>query len=738
MSYGSINTWKLIEKEYKPEKALLYDSLFSLGNGYMGSRGFHPEENKESYEAMVFIAGVYDYIKAGITDFVNTPNIFYINLYIDGQLLNPFECNIIDYDRELDMKNGVLYRKLTVRDSKERDTVIEYSRFFSLKEKHLAVTRYKVTPLNYSGEITVLNGIDAASSNNPIPDDQLKSDSEVVSLFDVTSINHYKKNSVSIGFNTKGTNIHMSEALCVVSPEGGVEHDSISLAKIVGIKSTKKVLKGSSIELDTYSAIYTSRDGIADIEKASKEMIADASLRGYRRVLRDSEEEWSLKWDISSIDIKGDDLLEQGLRYNIFQLISSNSQHDGTVSIGARGLTHSRYKGCYFWDTEIFMLPFYIYTCPEAAKNLLMFRYNTLKAAEENARNQNLSGARYPWMCNTDGIEQCETWDIGFSEVHITADIAYAIENYYNITGDIEFYLDYGAEILIQTARYWASRFTYDLRNDLYNMLFVKGPNEYGGVTLNNTYTTLLALYNLELGKKAIEMLKSNRRSKWIDMKSEMGFEESEINLWNDIITKAKVNYDEAKNLYIEDDNFYKLEVLDISAYKKGEEPLYKTICFDRLQRYRVIKQADVILLMCLLPDKFSKLEMKAAWDEYESITLHDSSLSYGTHAQFAAWLDYKEEAYSYLMKSIRLDIDNIMNNTGKEGIHFAAAGASWQAFIFGICGIYIRDHTLLAKPCLPDHIKDVQFKLIYNDRKYEIKIDNSHKPLKTNISTVD
>ncbi len=190
--------------------------------------------------------------------------------------------------------------------------------------------------------------------------------------------------------------------------------------------------------------------------------------------------------------------------------------------------------------------------------------------------------------------------------------------------------------------------------------------------------------------------------------------------------------------MYIEDDNFYKLEPLDLKAYKKGEEPLYKTICFDRLQRYRVIKQADIILLMCLLPDKFNELEMRAAWEEYEPITLHDSSLSYGTHSQFAAWIGLQGEAYDYLMKGIRLDIDNIMNNTGKEGIHFASAGTAWQAFIFGLCGIHTEKGELILSPSLPAHIKQVQFKLIYKGRKYKFEIDNSSKPSKSSSSIVD
>ena len=738
MSYEIENTWRIREEGYNPKSALLYESLFSLGNGYMGARGFHPEEPKEAYEAMVFIAGVFDYIKPGITDFVNTPNLFYIRLCIDGTFVNPFECKILEYTRELDMKTGVMHRRLIIRDSQNRDTLIEYSRFFSLFEQHLAVSKYKVTPLNYSGSISITAGIDGNSSNNPIPDDQMKSDSEIIALSEIDKIEHYGDASAYVEFCTKVKKLRITEALQVVCSEDMAAYSSCDTNKVIGITCQSSAIQGKAVEFDVFTAVYTSRDRLQDIERAAKATAAEAAARGYVHALIDTAQAWAEKWDICDIQVHGDSKMEQGLRYNMFQLICSNSQQDDGVSIGARGLTHSRYKGCYFWDTEIFMLPFFVYTCPEAARNLLMFRYNTLKTAEQIATAQNLEGARYPWMCNTDGAEQCETWDIGFSEVHVTADVAYAVDHYTKATGDRAFYLDYGAEILIKTARYWASRFTYDEQQGIYNMLNVKGPNEYGGVTLNNTYTTLMALHNLQLGKSAIEALKIHRGLRWMDLKLEMGFEDKELDVWDEIMAKAKVNYDRHNKLYIEDDNFYKLEPLDIKACKDGENPLYKKICFDRLQRYRVIKQADVILLMCLLPDKFDQAEMKAAWEAYEPITLHDSSLSYGTHAQLAAWLGLQGEAYEYLMKSLRLDMDNVMGNTGREGIHLASSGAGWQAFLFGLCGLRFQGEEASVKPNLPEHIKSVQFKVVYKGASYKVEIENSSQSPKSTISVVD
>lgn len=735
MNCESANTWKVIEKEYLPDRVLFYESLFCQGNGYIGARGYHPEADRAPHEKMVFIAGIFDDIKPGITDFVNTPDIFHIRLSIDDQPVNPFACEIADYARELDMKTGILIRRLLIKDGMGRKTRIESDRFFSLADKHLAVMRYRITPLNYRGNIAILAGIDGSSANNPIPDDQMKSESEVLSLFNIDRIEMYRKDAAFMQLHTRSKNTGIAEAICVACPENIAEYANGCSERLAGVKCSADVEDGETVTFDVFTTVYTSRDGLKDIEYAAKDTAEQASQKGFGKAREETAAAWAAKWDACDIRIEGDDCLLQGLRFNLFQLISSNAEEDGKVSIGARGLTHSRYKGCYFWDTEIFMLPLFIYTNPDAARNLLMFRYNTLKAAEQNARGQNLMGARYPWMCNADGIEQCETWDIGFSEVHITADIAYAVGQYVRITGDQAFYFEYGAEMLIKTARYWASRFTYDARNDLYNMLYVKGPNEYGGVTLNNTYTTMLALHNLELGKIAVDRLRNHSIERWTALTDDMKFNEKELLIWEDIIKKAKINYDKERHLYIEDDNFYKLEPLDIQAYKKGNTPLYKTICFDRLQRYRVIKQADVILLMCLLPEKFDGREMRAAWEEYEPITLHDSTLSYGTHAQFASWLDMRQEAYHYLMKSVRLDMDDIMSNTGKEGIHFAGAGASWQAFVFGLCGVYTDGESLALRPHLPEHIKKIDFKLMYKGKQYLLEIENRAESKKNSIT---
>ncbi len=729
MSNKAKNDWLIIQDSFKPEKRDFYESIFSLGNGYMGVRGFLEEDcNRESYELCTYIAGVFDFFKPGITDMVNTPNFLKSSLAVNGI---PFEVSaeeVHDFKRVLNMKDGTLTRSFIWEDKCGNRTRIESVRFLSMADVHAAVLRYKIIPLNYDGRISFETAIDARVTNNPIHDDQLRNDINPV-VFLCEKDNDVVDGSIGhIAVRTKETGYEISEAFsCTLSSSGGrgyLMETFIKDERYIGKKLVFDVCKGTEYIIDKYISVYTSRDTVeGSIKENAVLTVKLAEEKGFEGMLEAHRKAWNDKWDISDILIDGDEADQLSVRYNIFQLIQSNSENDPRVSIGARGIMHGRYKGCYFWDTEIFMLPFFIYTNPKAARNLLMYRYHTLPGARENARNQSVEGARYAWMSSIDGKEQCETWDIGCCEVHITADIAYAINHYYEATGDMEFIRDYGAEILIETARYWKSRFTYDPGSGKYNMLFVKGPNEYGGVTLNNTFTTLMAIHNLKLAMAVIRQMEELYPDNWKTLKGKIGFKYSEIDMWKDIIEKAVINYDEERKLYIEDDNFMKTEPIDISKIKSGDVPAYRKISFDRLQRYRVLKQADVILLMTLFPDRFNNEEKMAAWNFYEPITLHDSTLSYGTHALFAAQMNMKKEAYEYFLKSANLDLCNIMENTGIEGIHFASLGATWQAVVNGFGGVKTAGGKLSINPSLPEKWNLLKFKINYRGNRICVEV---------------
>lgn len=718
-----MNSWIINQNDFESTDKAFFESIFSLGNGYMGVRGFDEEEIMGSNkEFNTYIAGIFDYYTPGKTDMVNTPNFWRTSIYINDELFSLSKGEVLESGKELNMKDGTLKRRIVWRNSQGDDTLIETTRVLCINSCHQAILNIQVCPLNYSGEIVIETGIDTDVWNKIIDDDQMKSSTNVCRFLQGDGETIHSEDGIHIvKLKTIESGFKIYEGYTTEVLQNGHEiaanHITIDSDKLVADKAVIPVIKGNVYTLNKYINVWTSRDKYDEsLENQVLEAIKETKNTGYSAVIKRHIEAWNKKWEISDIEIVGDDRSQRALRYNIFQLIQTNAENDEHVNIGARGIMHGRYKGCYFWDTEIFMLPFYIYTNPIAAKNLLLYRYHTLKGAEENARNQNLDGARYAWMSALDGLDQCDTWDIGLSEVHITADVAYAINHYFEATNDIEFIKDFGLEMLIQTARYWKSRFTYDSSNDCYNLLFVKGPNEYGGVINNNLYTVMMASNNMILAEKYIAIIKSEFPDIYNELIKKLNFREEEILIWGEIIQKAVINYDAKKSLYFEDDNFLKLEPLDIDKIKNEDIPLYKKICFDRLQRYRVLKQADVILLMLLCPQKFTMEEKLAAWYFYEPITVHDSSLSYGTHAAFAAKLNLLDEAYKYFIKSVCLDMDNVMENVQKEGIHFAALGASWQATVNGFAGIELNDGILNINPHLPSNWEKISFRFYYHN----------------------
>lgn len=721
--------WNIKSNVPMIENKKYYESIFSQGNGYMGIRGTLPEDGEnKSYEKCSFVAGVFDFIKEGITDMVNIPDYMTTKISIAGELFDPLSSSVKEITQTLCMFDGTLVRYYLWNTSNGKKVSIKNTRFLSIDDVHTAVMRYEIQSIDDSNIILFETGIDSNVTNQPIEDDQLKQNDNVLKM--ISLINNQQKDNVGLlKVKTIGkADIHIAIGYSLETND----KDNFTIEGIVnntynGEKVEFNANPGEKYIFDKIVSVYTSREcKKEELDQKVLDHINKNKLLGYEVLYRNNKNTWDDKWDNSDIEIDGDIRIQTAIRYNIFQLIQTISEKDSTVNIGARGIMHGRYKGCYFWDTDIFMLPFYIHTNQEAAKNLVMYRYLNLPDARLNAKELNLNGARYPWMCSIDGREQCESWDIGKCEIHITADVAYAIDYYVQMTNDMNFYVNNAIEIYLETARYFESRLTYDESEDKYNLLFVKGPDEYCGITSNNTYTNWLIRYNLNLAIKGLNYLEVNCPEQHCNLIKRLKITKIEEQKWLDITEKISIPYMDGNHLYLQDDTFIKLEKLDIDKYKTDDIPLYHTICFDRLQRYRVLKQADLILLFTLRPMDFTLNQKLAAWNYYEPLTLHDSSLSYGVHANLAAQLGIDEQAYEYFEKCVVLDLENKMGNTGKEGLHFASFGASWQAIIQGFAGVQIKDDSVIANPHLPSKWKKLKFKFQHKDTKYLIEIDKN------------
>lgn len=635
------------------------ESVFFTGNGALGVRGFpawrrktHPQQHA------VFRAGLFTEIKPGVTDMVQLPDAF---------TLEPDDDIPEAFSQELDFHRGALTH--ACQTERARTTLL---RIVSMADKQLVCQRLTVTALK-TGDYAVRAVADSRVVNLPVHDDQTVENTQTVPLLTLDAIS---ESGFALSTRDGG---RRATYLWSLAPSLPCERRAEIQGGVCVTTFRARLIAGETLTLEQRVRVLT------DDEAPNAEQ-SDPFAAHYAA--------WEALWADCDVQIDGDDALQGALRYNIYQMLCNCHEDDPSVSIGARGLTHGRYKGNTFWDTDIFLFPFFLWQRPAAARSLAQYRVSLLPDAEALAKKQNLDGARYPWMCATTGAEQCESWDIGLCETHVTADVCYALSRYGEVTGDKAF-MERVRPVYAQTARYWRSRLTYEPEKDRYSLFFVKGPDEYCGAAVNNTYTCYLAKRNLLLGAEAL------------------GGAEGEA--LRAVAERVTILYDHDRDLYLQDETFDRLEPAPF--LKSGASPMYKQVCFDRMQRYRVLKQADLVQLMTLYPEDFTARQKANVFDAYEPLTLHDSSLSFGAHALLAFQIGRMDKALDYLRRSVFLDLTDGMENTGHEGVHMAALGASWQAVVFGMLGLWSERGKLTISPRLPAHVRRVSLRVHYRGK---------------------
>lgn len=658
MSLPEIHPWSI---KYLSPVTDYSESIFAVGNGYLGIRGFSLQTPKQmAHEHSLFRAGFYEPVKPGITDLVQLPDTL-------GLVIKDAETESVH--QELDLRNGVMKQEW-----RSVGLTVSTERIVSMADRQLICIRMKIQSDTDCSLI-----IDASMNDNvanlPVHDDQMTEESDTIRLLQTISKSF---DSLEMKAVHSGRIIRFLQSLFVDGQRCSAEQFKVTCLA----KKTYIVEKHVRVLFDGENANKDCVDPWAENEKV-----------------------WSSLWNDCDIQMDTTEEIQGALRWNIFQMLCNNAPDSSAFSIGARGLTHGRYKGNCFWDTDIFLLPFFCWQRPEAAKNLVRYRVSHLPEAQALAKKQNVAGARFPWMCAVDGTEQCESWDIGLCEIHITADIAYAVVQACQILGDQ--LTPEMQKLLLETARYWKSRFTWEENRQQYSCFFVKGPDEYCGAAINNTYTNYMARNNVELALQFSEHLMSDQ-------------EKSEFRFFADHIT---ILYDADKSLYKQDELFDRMEPLPTK--RENAEPLYRTVCFDRMQRYKALKQADLVQLMVLFPDKFSEQEKLAVWNTYEPLTVHDSSLSFGVHAHLSSQLGLHDQAWKYFTRSLMLDLRDILHNTGREGVHMASLGATWQALVYGMIGLWTDHNGITSNVQLPEEVKSVSFSVWYHGTRYRISADH-------------
>ncbi|TXK68102.1 glycoside hydrolase family 65 protein [Paenibacillus sp. N3.4] len=526
--------WKIVEKDYEPEKNIYYETNFTLANGYMGLRGCLEEgfnKEMETYPGN-YIAGVFDNFEGDYVEIVNCPDFISTNIWIGNSKLDMTQGRLWDYSRTLDMKAGTLTREFTWEDPEGNITHFYFQRFLSMDNVHLNCLRIRLTPVNHQLPMKLETVLDGDVFNRKQRDYPPIKKIIPNYHFNTVKVEGFGKNGAYLESCTKTTGITLAQYVWL-SPINNMKVDlELKESKVIQTVIFEGEIE-KEVGVDKYVATYTSRDAkTTELKALAGEEIVKAANNQYDILYNSHKLAWEKHWEIADIEIEGDTSSQQGIRFNIFNLIQANASWDAYVNLPAKLLSHTRYKGNAFWDTEMFMFPFYLFTNPQAARNLLMYRYNMLPAARENAKRRGLRGAMYPWMSAHDGSEQCDSWEYGDCEIHITADIAYALDQYVQTTKDIDFLENYATEIYIETARFWVERVAFNERLGKYTILAVKGPDEYCSIANNNMFTNYLAERNLELAIEAVEYLEQNSREKLIELKNKLNLEITEVEQW--------------------------------------------------------------------------------------------------------------------------------------------------------------------------------------------------------------
>jgi alpha,alpha-trehalose phosphorylase len=738
------NEWNLIEKAFHPEFTAQTEALFALGNGYLGMRGT-PEEGTPCVQNGTFVNGFYEswplvypeeafgLARTGQT-MLNVTDTKIIKLFVDDEPFSIATATLRNYERKLNMKAGTLDRDVVWETPSGVQVQIRSRRLISFRQRHAAAIRYEVTVLNravrvvISSEMYVPRSRQQKGEDDPrkskFSDDVLRHRAGYVKDRRAVLIHSTQRTAMILACATD----HELQTECPYFCRTELEEDFGQVA------FTIQAQPGRSILLTKYISYHTAAGGDPRELRQRAEWTLDGVIgQGFTKLLSEQEEYLDQFWRRSDVRVSNvaevADLktveVQQAIRVNLFHILQASARAENT-GVAAKGLTGQAYEGHYFWDTEIYLLPFLIYTAPQIAKNLLLFRYNMLDKARQRARELSQKGALFPWR-TISGEEASAYYQAGTAQYHINADIAYALRKYVNATGDEEFLFRYGAEILVETARLW-----YDLgffsrsEGGQFCINGVTGPDEYKTVVNNNTYTNLMARENLRYAIQTIEALRDRQPETLKRLIEKTGLDLSEIEDWRRAADNMYVPFDAATGIYPQDDSFLKRKPWDFDNTPPDQYPLLLFYHPLNIYRHQVIKQADVVLAMLLLGDKFSLEAKKHNFAFYDPLTTGDSSLSSCIEAVVALEVGEYDKAVTYMRAALLMDLADVGGNV-KDGCHIASMGGTWMAVVYGFGGMRDYDGTLSFAPYRPPQAESgtLEFALTWHGQLLDVEIDS-------------
>jgi maltose phosphorylase len=730
--YLKHDEWKIIEEGFKPEHNRISESIFSLGNGRMGQRATFEEDYSGDTHQGSYVAGVYypdktrvGWWKNGYPEYfakvLNAPSWIEIKIKLDGESLDLAQCKIEHFTRELDMQTGLLHRVFTATTAGGKKVKVDARRFCSMADGEVGAIRYAITPLNFSGTAEIVLPVDA---------DVVNKDSNYDEKFWESIYQSADAEKAIVTAETKKTKFHVCTGMTFEILQKG------SAAAVKGVPHSKEKYAAVNVVINltqNEETIINKYGVILSSENHKKEnMVANCEKKliltradGFDKLWNAHKASWKKRWEGADITIEGDIAAQQGIRFNIFQLMQTYTGDDERLNIGPKGFTGEKYGGSTYWDTEAYCLPFYLGTAdPGVARNLLVYRYKHLQRAIENASKLGFTkgAALYP-MVTMNGEECHNEWEITFEEIHRNGAIAFAIYDYIRYTGDEDYLIQYGLEVLIGIARFWAQRVNWSADKKKFVMLGVTGPNEYENNVNNNWYTNLMATWTLEYAQYAIDYVKKKDAKTFVALAAKTSFaEEEETKQWHTIRTNMYFPEDKSRGVFLQQDGFLDKELMPVSQLRKEDRPLNQKWSWDRILRSCFIKQADVLQGIYLLEERFDKEEIKRNFDFYEPMTVHESSLSPCVHVILASLLGYKEKAYEMYLRTSRLDLDDYNNDT-EDGCHITSMAGTWMSVIKGFGGMRVRDGKLYFNPFIPDQWKSYSFKVEFRGRVIKVNV---------------
>ena len=710
-----MNTWNIIIEGFNKADITKHESIFSLGNGAMGMRANFEEDYTGDTLQGSYIGGVYypdktrvGWWKNGYPEYfakvLNAPSWIGLHIKINGELLDLNTClEVKNFRRQLNMKEGWYERSFIAMLPNQQEIQVKVLRFLSLRYDELGALRYEITPLTTEATIEIESYLDSGIKNN-----DANWDERFWNTLEISS----EDNFATILAETKktGFKVHtfMQNQLFIDNKALNISPKENKKENYIGLQYEVKVKQNQTFRIEKYGGYSISND----YSTLTKSKTLSKSIALFDSLLEKQKEDWATIWEISDIVIEGDEKAQQGIRFNIFQLNQTYSGKYAHLNIGPKGFTGEKYGGSTYWDTEAYCLPFYMAAKgAEVACNLLMYRYNQLDKAIENAQKLGFTGgaALYP-MVTMNGEECHNEWEITFEEIHRNGAIAFAIYNYTRYTGDESYLKEYGIKVLIAIARFWAQRVSFSAEKQKYVILGVTGPNEYENNINNNFYTNYLASWCLRYAAEQVTTLQKEDITK------------EETQQWLHIAQNIYLPYSEKYGVYLQQDGFLDKDLKPVSAIPAEERPLNQHWSWDRILRSPYIKQADTLQGFYFFEDHFTKEELQKHYEFYEPFTVHESSLSPCVHSVLASALGKTDEAYTLYLRTARLDLDDY-NKEVHEGLHITSMAGTWLSIVEGFASMRVKNGELHFTSRLPKHWKSLSFKVIFQGETKEIKL---------------